>query len=167
MKDLKLYMLKGVLLVSVLGTLLHFAYSWSGENLFVGIFTPINESIWEHTKLLFFPMLIYSVFLSFKIGKKYPCISSSMILGELIGILSIIVLFYTYSGTIGFHVAALDISIFYISVLLSFGTSYKSFFVCKLNKYNLFLKFIQIIIIFLFILFTFYPPNIPLFINPK
>ena len=44
--------------VMVLGTLLHFTYKWSNNNMLVGIFSPINESIWEHLKLMFFPMLI-------------------------------------------------------------------------------------------------------------
>lgn len=45
----------GILFVSVLGVLMHFVYEWSGSNRFVGLFAPINESTWEHMKLLFFP----------------------------------------------------------------------------------------------------------------
>ena len=34
-------------------------YDWSGQMWFVGLFVPVNESTWEHMKLLFVPMLIY------------------------------------------------------------------------------------------------------------
>ena len=45
----------------ILGTLLHFTFEWSGRNPFVGAFSSINESTWEHLKLAFVPMLITSI----------------------------------------------------------------------------------------------------------
>ena len=167
MKGLKVYIIKGLIFVSVLGTLFHFAYEWSGNNVFVGLFTPVNESIWEHTKLLFFPMLIYSLYLRVKVSTEYPCINSSMILGTLSGIALIIVLYYTYSGIIGFNVAFADILIFYISVIASFYIVYKTTLSCVVDSYSNILQIIQIAIICLFILFTFSPPSIPLFISPQ
>jgi Family of unknown function (DUF6512) len=41
----------GVVIV-VAGTLLHFVYGWSGQNALAGLVSPVNESVWEHTKLL-------------------------------------------------------------------------------------------------------------------
>ena len=166
MKSLKAYMITGIIFVSVLGTLFHFAYNWSGNNTFVGLFAPINESIWEHTKLLFFPMLIYSFYLNRKIIAGSPCINSAMILGSLLGVILIIVLFYTYSGIIGFNFAFADISIFYISVITSFYIAYKSTISCALKNRSVIMRFFQIALICMFVIFTFFPPNIPLFANP-
>lgn len=166
MKGLKSYIITGIIFVSVLGTLLHFAYTLSGNNFIVGLFTPINESIWEHTKLLFFPMLIYSLYQHRKIKDNYPCVLSAMILGALSGVLLIIILFYTYSGIIGFNIAFADIAIFYISVIASFYIAYKSTLSCKIDKYNVALQILSIVLVCLFITFTLYPPDIPLFINP-
>ena len=166
MKSLKSYMITGIIFVSVLGTLFHFVYEWSGNNFFIGLFTPVNESIWEHTKLLFFPMLIYSLYLQNKNSDQYPCINSAMIAGSLAGSALIIVLFYTYSGIIGFNVAFADILIFFISVIVSFLIVYKKTISCKEDKYSSFLDFLQIVMIFLFIIFTIYSPDIPLFISP-
>lgn len=53
----------GFLFMSVIGTLLHFVYEWSGNNSIVRLFAPWNESTWEHMKLLFFPMLVLVLFL--------------------------------------------------------------------------------------------------------
>ncbi len=164
MKGIKSYLIIGIIFVSVAGTLLHFAYDWSGENAIVGLFVPINESIWEHTKLLFFPMLIYSLFFYKKTGKKYPCILSDMIFGAISGVGAIIVLFYSYSGIIGFHFALADILIFYISVILSFYITYKRI-INKKPCNNIFI-ILGVVMIFLFIIFTLYPPDIPLFIEP-
>ncbi len=167
MKGTKIYIIAGIIFVSIVGTLFHFLYEWSGNNTFIGIFTPINESIWEHTKLIFFPMLIYSLYLNKKIGKEYPCINSAMTLGAILGVISIIVLFYTYSGIIGFNFAFADISIFYISVIIAFFVAYKLTLSCNIAKHSRLLKILQILIICLFIIFTFNPPNIPLFMELK
>lgn len=166
MNSLKSYIIKGIIFVSVIGTLLHFAYSLSGNNFAVGLFTPVNESIWEHTKLLFFPMLIYSLYFSKKIKDDYHCVLSAMNLGALSGVLLIIVLFYTYSGIIGDNIAFADIAIFYISVITSFYIAYKAMLSCKIDKYNVALQILSIVLVCLFITFTLYPPNIPLFIKP-
>lgn len=40
----------------VLGTLLHFTFQWSNQNYLVALFSAVNESVWEHLKLVFFPM---------------------------------------------------------------------------------------------------------------
>lgn len=167
MKGIKIYIITGIIFVSIVGTLFHFLYEWSGNNTFIGIFTPINESIWEHTKLIFFPMLIYSLYLNKKIGKEYPRINSAMTLGAILGVISIIVLFYTYSGIIGFNFAFADISIFYISVIIAFFVAYKLTLSCNVAKHSRLLKILQILIICLFIIFTFNPPNIPLFMELK
>ena len=49
----------GTIFVSAAGTLLHFVYGWTGNHFIVGLFAPVNESTWEHMKLLYFPMLLY------------------------------------------------------------------------------------------------------------
>ncbi len=52
----------GILFTSVLGSLLHFVYEWTGENPLAALFSPVNESVFEHCKLLFFPALLYTLF---------------------------------------------------------------------------------------------------------
>ena len=73
MKELKRYTIIGIIFVLITGSFAHFVYGWSNQNHIAGLFTPINESIWEHMKLLFFPMLIYSFFMTYKFVQEYPC----------------------------------------------------------------------------------------------
>ncbi len=82
------------------------------------------------------------------------------------GVVLIIVLFYTYSGIIGFNIPFVDISIFYISVIVVFYIVYRLTLSCSVNKYSNLLGFLQFILICLYIIFTFFPPDIPLFISP-
>ena len=61
----------GILFVAIFGTLLHFMYEWSGHKRFVSIFAAVNESTWEHLKLVFFPMLLTTIIGLFFIRKIY------------------------------------------------------------------------------------------------
>ena len=40
-----------IIFISVIGTLLHFMYEWSGHNKVVSLFAAVNESTWEHIKI--------------------------------------------------------------------------------------------------------------------
>lgn len=160
-------MVIGFFFVSILGTLAHFFYEWSGYNPVVALFSPVNESIWEHIKLLFFPMLLYSLFLYYRFGQEYPDLLCRLFTGLLIGCLFIPVSFYAYTGILGYDVAAIDIAIFYLSVLLSFwiASSLPSTS-CNPVYCNVITGLLVFLLIILFFIFTWYPPNIFLFQSP-
>ena len=63
--------------VTVLGgVLLHFLYNWMQQSILIAPFSSVNESTWEHMKLLFFPMFIFALFQSqfFKEFKNFWCV---------------------------------------------------------------------------------------------
>ena len=91
----------GILCVSILGTLLHFTYRWSGRNPLIGLIAPVNESVWEHMKLLFFPMLLFGLW-NLK-GVTDACRISAFHAGLLMGTLLIPVLFYAYTSVLGYR----------------------------------------------------------------
>lgn len=160
-------MVIGFFFVSILGTFAHFFYEWSGYNPVVALFTPVNESIWEHIKLLFFPMLLYSFYLYYRFGRQYPDILCRLFTGLLIGCLFIPVSFYTYTGILGHDVAAIDIAIFYFSVLLSFWiASQLTFHTNNPICCNVITGLLVFLLIILFFIFTWYPPDIFLFESP-
>lgn len=166
MNLLKKFTLSGIIFVSVFGSLLHFTYDWSGNNFFVGLFAPINESTFEHMKLIFFPMLVFSIFMSYKIADKYPCILSVSMLSTIIATFLIPILFYTYSGVLGFNISFLDISTFFISVILGFIYLYKNTISCTSTVNEMFMLILVVIIAALFMIFTYNPPNLGIFANP-
>lgn len=163
MKSLKQFTLVGIGFVIILGTIWHFVYEWSGNNFIAGFFSPVNESTWEHMKLLFFPMLLYSFYMKAKLKKTYPCITSALSFGILIGTVSIPVLFYTYTGILGFHTTVLDISTFIVSVLIAFYAAYIFTLNCKFISCQTFLTFGIIAFVICFFLFTYFPPNLGIF----
>ena len=151
--------------VILLGTFFHFTFKLSGENKIVAIFSSINESVWEHLKLIFFPMLISTIIGYFLIGKNTSNYICSKTIGIIISMVFVIVFFYTYTGIIGKNIAIVDISSFIIAVLLGEYISY----LLIVNRASFKSKICIIILIIIslsFSIFTFYTPKIGLFKDP-
>lgn len=166
MNKLKRYIIEGIIFVLITGSIAHFIYDWSGENALIGFLVPINESIWEHMKLCFFPMLLYSFYMIYKLEPDYPCISSSSMFGVLLITFLIPVLFYTYSGILGANYAIFDIGTFIVSVIISFIAVYKLTLSCKVASYETLFKLLILILAMCFFIFTYHPLNIGIFAEP-
>lgn len=156
----------GIIFVSVLGALCHFLYRWSGNSVIVGLFCPINESIWEHIKLLFFPYLLWGIIGYFCL-RDVKALLLSKLCGVLEGMVFIPIFYYSYTGIFGKSIEILNILSFFISVIIAFVTEYlliKSGILEKKSNAVAIMVFIAIAL--LFGLFTFAPPFIPLFRDP-
>ncbi len=159
------YHIISTILVCITGTLLHFLFEWTNENILIAAFSAVNESVWEHLKLVFFPMLLTSILGYFLIGKSLQRFFCSRLKGILASIIFIIIFFYTYTGIIGTNYAILDIGSFFIAVILGELLSYKNMTSSKkCNKNSSMI--ILIILTFLFIIFTYLTPHINLFRDP-
>ncbi len=115
----------GILWTLVLGTLSHFFYQWSHENMLIGLFSPVNESVWEHLKLLFFPALTYMLIEQKVMGKAMPGLFGKNLQGLFAGLLVMPLLFYGYTAFSGKSILWVDIGIFCVCVLLTFLLPYK------------------------------------------
>lgn len=149
----------------VLGTLLHFTFEWFNNNPIIGIFSAVNESTWEHLKLVFFPMLITTIVGYFYFKNKYPNYLCNKTKGILIAMAFIVIFFYTYNGIIGKNVDILNITSFIIGVILGEYIAYKN--IKKQKQCHPLLAGITLLILFIcFSIFTFYTPQIGLFKDP-
>lgn len=161
-----LWQAAGFALVTFGGTILHFLYDWTGGNILVTPFSGVNESTWEHMKLLFWPLFLFALVhrLFFKDQENYWCVKLAEIL---LGLVLIPVLFYTYNGVFGKSPDWINIAIFYISALLVFLFEWWAFRHDRLQCKHPLLAFATICLIgVLFVVFTFATPQIPLFQDP-
>ena len=169
-KNLLQFTIFSVTFSFILGTLLHFTYELSGNNPFVGLFSAVNESVWEHLKLVFFPMAITTIIGSFYFKETFPNYICHRLFGVIIAFAFIVIFFYTYTGILGTNLAILNIASFFISILLGEWISYIHiqknicFFPKICNASFCFICFY--IILFCFILFTFFPIQISFFQDP-
>ena len=161
-----LLQLMGFAVTALGGTLLHFLYDWLGEAKWIAPFSGVNESTWEHMKLLFWPMLIFAVAQSFffKERKDFWCVK---LRGMLLGLSLIPILFYTYNGAVGKSPDWLNITIFFVSAAVAFLYETRLFNENKINCRTQKPSLAALLIIgALFILFTFVTPEIGIFVDP-
>ena len=149
--------------VAVAGTLLHFVYEWSGYNRFVAAFAPVNESVFEHLKLLFVPVLLFTI-LQYSVLKDIGSVVLwAKLKSVLSGLLFIVVIYYCYTGMLGQNIAWLDISLFYGAVIVNSLCAYKAFEKTgeerhEQNKSAVPAALIWVFITALMIFWTFFPP---------
>lgn len=165
-EKIKLWELWGFAVTATGGTILHFLYEWLGEAIWIAPFSGVNESTWEHMKLMFWPMLAFAVLQSFffKGQRNFWCIK---LRGIFCALSLIPVLFYTYNGVIGKSPDWLNIAIFFISAAVAYVYEarllYKNEIVCKKPKLAI---ATLIAIAALFAVFTFFPPELGIFKDP-
>ena len=161
-----LWQLWGFATAALGGTLLHFLYDWLGGAVWIAPFSGVNESTWEHMKLLFWPMLIFATVQGFFFKERtdYWCIK---LRGTLLGLALIPVLFYTYNGVIGKSPDWLNIAIFFIAAAIAYLYETRRLrdgaLRCRAPRLA---KVGLIAIALLFAVFTFLPPELEIFRDP-
>ena len=157
----------GFAVAAVLGTLGHFAYDWSGRMAAVGAFCAVNESTWEHMKLLFFPVFGFTLW-QLCAERRNAALPAGRAAALSAGLLAIPVLFYTYSGVLGFTVDWMNILIFYLADAALFWLD------GQMERWErLWLPWQQSagllwlwLLAFLFVFWTFRPPHLGLWQDP-
>ena len=161
-----LWQLFGFAATSLLGTLLHYLYEWLGKAVWVAPFSGVNESTFEHMKLLFWPMLLFAAIerLFFREREDFWCVK---LRGILLGLILIPVLFYTYNGVIGHSPDWINITIFFISAAITYIYETRQFnnkiTICKNPKLAI---GTLCVIALLFVIFTFATPELGIFKDP-
>lgn len=161
---LRSYALFGILFTFIVGSLFHFAYELTNYASIVGYFSPVNESVWEHLKLGFYAWILYGLVNYFFLMDQTNNYWLGIFAAGLIGNLFIVIFFYTYTGIIGHCNLVIDISSFLVSCILGAYAFYKVVTLSPLSHYTDIIGIILLILTgCLFALFTYQPPNLPLF----
>ncbi len=153
----------GFFFISIFGTLLHFLYDFSGNIIFSPI-SAVNESVWEHLKIAIMPTFLYAIIEYFKIYKKDKYnLFFSLLIKSLTIIFVITIGYYLYTFILNRHLLVIDVFLFYFSIFVAQIIGYK----ISRKEYNLHIEKVSkqlcIIVILLFVLFTYLPPNLDIF----
>ena len=148
-----------IILFFALSFLWHFMYDWF-PNFLTSIFFPVNESIWEHMKIIFgvivFGSLI-SLILMNKFHIKYNNFYVEIITKAVLGVLFYLIIFIPLYKWLDENMF-ISISLMLITYIFVEIIGYK---ILKLNEMNI--NILPIILIFLcyilFFLLTYYPPH--------
>ena len=154
----------GCLFILVLGTLLHFAFEWSGFWNPSAVFCPVNESVWEHLKMGFWPVILLAIIQFGQLRKAGPNFILAKTCSLYLIPLIILVLFYTYTGIIGYNILWADILTFVIATIIGQYVSYRILLSRRSSPFLNCLAVLAIIAaIYAFAFFTYHPAKIPLF----
>ena len=162
------WQLGGFLFVCAAGTALHFLYQWSGESVAAAPFAAVNESVWEHMKLLFWPMLLWAGAERAVLGGYSRGFWPAKALGTLLGLALIPALYYTYTGALEVSVMWVDIAIFFVAAAAAFLAETRMLardWRCRGGARASALVLL-LLLSAAFVLCTFVPPRVPLFRDP-
>jgi len=157
----------GIVFIIVFGSILHFTFEWAGSQAIVGVFSAVNESVWEHLKLGFWPAIVFAL-IEYRYLKK---LTDNFLFAKTVGVylipIIITILFYSYTAILGESILVIDILTFVIAVIIGQLVSYR-LLTWKSLPYNLnMISLIALILLGLaFVLFTFYPPQLAMFQDP-
>lgn len=156
------------LIVIIVGTLMHFVYEWSSGTKIVGYIAPVSESVWEHLKLIVFPLMlavaVEIIYLS-RNGKHVHNPWSALFLAIAVGMIFIVVTFYTYTGAFTkTSKVAMDIATFIVAAVLSSFIAHYIFRAARVNPQIEMIALVGILLLVALIFyFTYSPPDLPLF----
>lgn len=165
-KGLLVWEMIGVLVIVAVGSLLHFCFEWSGKYPASALFCAVNESVWEHMKIAFWPTFFYAV-LEFFLLRDRP---ENFILAKTVGLyllsITIPVIFYGYTAILGTHLLWVDILIYIVAVFLGQWISWRIIYSEAKPLWNMIAVGPLLLILIAYLTFTFYPPQLPLFQDP-
>lgn len=164
---LKNYKMVGAILIFLLCFLFHFLYDWLPNPLF-SLFFPVNESIWEHMKLLFTPFVVYTI-VEYLFLRKYEKINNiyfQLFLIPIVGIIIYLLIFLPVYYKIGENMI-FSIALLFVTICIEQFLSYKF---CKSEefKYQTTIGvFGCILTLFAFSYFTYLPLKQELFFDTQ
>ena len=156
----------GLLFVLIFGTCSHFIYEWSGHNKWAGIFCAVNESTWEHMKLVIGPSLIWMA-----VEAPFLYSNPNFILAEALSItammLLIPIIFYSFLLVLKKETLILGILDFVFSAIVGQVVSYWILISVPVPSWaNYLSSAVLVLILYMYLRFTIKPPKIFLFKDP-
>ncbi len=167
-KNLRLWEGLGFLIACAGGMLLQFLFKWTGGSILVAAFAGVNESTWEHMKLLYVPYFVFTM-LEFPVfAEPLRNFFAAKATAGAAGALFIPVLYYTANGMFGKTPDWFNIAVFFASTAAAYLLSYRLLTTLSLRGTAMQLTGFLLLwgLMLLFVLFTYRPPRLPLFLDP-
>ena len=167
--NLATWALIGAAFSLIVGVLMHYVYDYSKQNRIIAIFGSVNESVWEHLKLIFWPMIFFGIIEFFSYGENIESFIPIRSLSIFIGMFIITVVYYVSSRLLKNNTMIINIATFVLAIIFSYFFSLQIF----LNNIPYITFFSTLgwvllpILIISFFLFTFFPPKIDIFHCPQ
>lgn len=168
MNLLKRWRLAGIISITILGFCLHYLFSWTDGSKIFGLFSPVNESVWEHLKLGYWSVVLFSIVEYLPVKHRVNNYYLAKTVGFLTLEITIVIIHYGYTIVAGKNFFLIDIFSYTMGVI---SCQYLTYIFFRLKPYSIFMNRISLIIFIstgvLFGVFTFYPPHMTFFKDPN
>lgn len=158
----------GAAFIVLAGSALHFVFEWSGGFRPLASVAAVNESVWEHLKLAFWPGLAWAVLERRRLAAVPSEFWSAKGLALLVPPILIVTIFSTYTTILGTNLLALDIGTFVVAVVAGQLASAGLLLAGTKNRVvvgaGLALLALQIAA---YATLTYFPPDLPLFVDAR
>lgn len=141
------FVIISIVIISIVGTISHFLYDISNHNKFIGLFSAVNESTWEHIKIALTPTLLWSLVDGIIYGSE-PNYFTAKFISLLVVIILMPILFYGYQLITKKDIVIFDILIFYIVITASQLAFHYIIKAAPVNNIMVYLSCIGIFLIF-------------------
>jgi hypothetical protein len=163
-----MYELVGMVFIIVLGSVLHFTFEWSGSQPVVGVFSAVNESVWEHLKLVYWPAFLFLLVEYLPLKKAAV---ANFFLAKTVGVYLMVLIipavFYSYTAFTGESILAVDIGSFVVAVVVGQLASFKLLTHRRLSEKFVWVSLAALVALGIaFAVFTFVPPHLGVFRDP-
>ncbi len=150
----------GFVFISILGSFDHFLFEFSGYFYPVGPIAAVNESVWEHLKLAYWPLVLFASIEYRYIKEESKNFLLAVAVAAYVMPIYIIIVFYSYTAITGHSILAVDLLTFYSCVFIGQYLSFKILILRELPKSASIISLILILLLgVIFVLFTYFPPH--------
>lgn len=160
------WILIGIPILFLIGSCMHFIYDFTSNNVIIAAIAPVNESVWEHLKMVVLPVILWWTIYYFATGDINNIDKNKWFTGALAALLTALItiplLYYFYTTAFGVKSLVVDVLLLFLALLFGqlAGLHFYKYHI-GINS-NIAIS-ILVLLILLFIYFTFYPPHLPLF----
>lgn len=147
------------ILIAIIGTLFHFLYKWTGENVYLAFLWPVNESIFEHLKMFFFPVMIVSLLQVPFVKEDKELFLTSRLYGVVFALIGCVAFYYVYKVNAPEVKDAVFILSYYVFLFLGLFISYNIYRYMKtMPEYLMWVALaIGVVLVITFIIYTYKP----------
>lgn len=156
----------GFIWLITIGPMWHYVYEWSGHRAWVGWIAPANESVWEHLKMGYWALLLFSI-AEYWLTKVRPGqFFTAKLVGTIILSGTILMTFYSYSAFTGHSILWVDIFSYVAGAVLCQLAIHRIYLVKNWPNYlNRVAGFLFIGMAWLFAFYTLFPPDAGIFVD--
>jgi hypothetical protein len=108
----------GLAFLLVVGSAWHFVHAATGRSTLLGLVAPVNESVWEHTKLVAIPMLVWAVLVGWR-TRRVPAALVAGTAGGSVGAVLMVAGYYAYVAVLGTGWFPMDLVLFVACALVA------------------------------------------------